>query len=645
MSQAVVGRIFWKEVRVQRAFWLWILLLGIFIQWLPMVFGRDWYRSANAVGWFYSVKVIIACSFAVGSAAIAFAGETENRTRPLFQRLPVGAVDLLVGKLGWSLLGTYALIAVLAVTASLLGTPLAESLNNQRGRAWLDFEPGTIELLVALSLPLPFLAISMFCSLMFRDVLTTVAVGGAATAILTGAIGTEHWLAIALAVVVAAVVDVLLVPHWLTDSVGSTLALRLPRLPWPRAAANHSTLSVRSSIAWRRAAGSLLWKEWRQSIVLALTLTGVAALVTLGRVAIGALTHLTIVTTLVSVCFTILPLIFGIAAGRADRRDRAYQLLANRGVSPNAYWTAKHAVWMGLALMTALLALGFERLTLHLDTPLARHTPATLWDFCGKTANVTFFGGWGGSAGFAATLAVAVFAVALLYALGHLLSVVIPSAMTALVLGLIAWAFTAQAWVAVTFLEIPFWWTIGLLPLIFLFAGWLRTRDWLVDRNTLPAWGRVAASVVVPLFGICCAVAVFRVVQIPSVTLPLELQATPTQQPVTVSPLRQSLFVEAVKSLTAPPTGTSWDPNKNVRTEGWQYADRQTRGWVAQNKPARKLALLATQHERGDFPAAPWSLSPGSFSGEGVADLRELLLDSARKLESERWKTTSPSPA
>src|SRR5579862_7219529 len=108
MSQAIVGRIFWKELRVQRAFWVWILALGVLIQLAPLFFGLAYYRSLFQFHWFSSVNIVMACCFAVGSTAIAFAGETESRTKSLFQRLPLRVVDLLVGKLGWSILGTYA---------------------------------------------------------------------------------------------------------------------------------------------------------------------------------------------------------------------------------------------------------------------------------------------------------------------------------------------------------------------------------------------------------------------------------------------------------------------------------------------------------------------------------------------------------
>jgi hypothetical protein len=50
------------------------------------------------------------------------------------------------------------------------------------------------------------------------------------------------------------------------------------------------------------------------------------------------------------------------------------------------------------------------------------------------------------------------------------------------------------------------------------------------------------------------------------------------------------------------------------------------------------LALEAARRERGEFPAFPWTIldrARGILGGEGVGNLMRLLLDSARKLESE----------
>jgi hypothetical protein len=356
-----------------------------------------------------------------------------------------------------------------------------------------------------------------------------------------------------------------------------------------------------------------------------------------GRVTYRWFANLTI---LVAIYLSLVPLFYGVSAGRADRREGAYHLLANSGVSANAHWVAKHVVWLSLALVTALWFLTCEWLLASFPTIATVQQP--LWKAARAVAVETFSGSSMGppfgnslyAPNFGEVMAVVLFVVVLLYTLGHLLSSIIPSAMTALVVGLISIAVLTFTWGALTELEVPFSLTIGLFPLIFLLTGWLRIRDWLVDRNSLAAWGRVAVSLCVPLFGICCGISIFRVVQISAATLPLELQS-PKQQTDEAPSLKQSLFVDAVKALTGPTPRSTDDPPQTV-ADGWEFADAATRDWVAANEPARKLALEAARQERGNFPDFTWpARERGSLTGEGVITLARLLLDSARKLESE----------
>ncbi len=649
MSQAIVGRIFWKELRVQRAFWVWILALGVLIQLAPLFFGFAYYRSAFQFHWFSSVNIVMACCFAVGSTAIAFAGETESRTKSLFQRFPVRTTELLVGKVGCSLVGTYVLFLLLALLASFCeATWGATFSNNATSRYALSQQ--SHDFWISLLAPVPFLLVGLLCSLGFRDVLTTVALSGAAAAILMGTTDRENWWVAVVVLGMVAVVDGLLVPHWLRDSLTGSGGVRW-RFLSSEAARGHSTLGVRSTVAWRRAASSLLWKEWRQARTVTLSLAGVGTLLLLfcaggipiesrgynaGRVSFRWFKES---QPIVLLCVGLIPLFFGIAAGRADRRDGAFHLLANCGVSPLSHWLTKHAVWLGLTLGAACWFLALDQ----------AHDTKSLWEAARETANETFYWrrfGWRGvagteQAGFSVTLAVLLFDILLQYALGHLLSSTIPSAMTALVVGLIGCATLAMLWATVTGIGLPFWWTMGLLPAIFLLTGWLRTRAWLVDRNSLAAWGRVAGGLVVPLLGICCAIVVFRVVEIAPTTLPIEFQEPERPAGETLA-LKPSLFVAAAEALTDPPPREANDPDLHTVADGWEFADAPMRDWVARNEPALKLALQAAQQERGDFPSLQWPARvagtftvPGTFSGVSATNLMRLLLASARKLESE----------
>lgn len=118
-------------------------------------------------------------------------------------------------------------------------------------------------------------------------------------------------------------------------------------------------------------------------------------------------------------------------------------------------------------------------------------------------------------------------------------------------IAIIGWLGLCFYWSGAAWLELVAWWSLGILPLIFLFAGWVRTRDWLVDRNSLAAWGRAALSLVVPLSVIAGTIVVCRVTQIPPVTLPLEVQQGTPQPSFEVHPTKRSLFVDAVSALYA----------------------------------------------------------------------------------------------
>jgi hypothetical protein len=641
MSHAIVGRILWKEARVQRAFWVWILGLGLFIQLLPALFGRSYSKGAVDLHWFDSVNIVVACCFALGSTAIAFAGETENRTKSLFHRLPVRARELLAGKVVWCVLGTYALVLILSLTARAWGAEWTENFPaSTRSRPELA-RSAFFERWQPLLMPLPFLLVGVLGSLTFRDVLTTVAVAGVATAILLGieTVPEHTWLInpVVLVVILAAVAvcDALLVRNWLRDTLAIPSIRRVLRPTRTRAEAGHSTLGVRSGVAWRRAASSLFWKELRQAapFTVMMAVAGAVALIAIHmlrnqwgrefRDSWGGL---------VQTLLPIFPLPFGVAAARADRRDGSYRLLARIGVSPNYHWAIKHAVWLGLALATTLCLLSCDQLLLR---PFRGPEPQSLWQIAERMAIETF----NPPAHFATTFGVVVFHVLLIYSLGELLSLVIPSVMTSLVVGLIGWVGLAILWYLAAYFEVPFWWTIALIPLIFLFASWVRTHDWFVDRNSLAAWRRFAASLVLPLLAIWCGVAIFRVVQIPAVSLPLELTAPPPA--VEARPLKESLFVDALKAIQEGPPREN--RSEQLTGNNWEHFDFERKYWIDANAGVQQLALKAAQQPPGEFEGVElmrtyarggMQVQSGPLS-DRVPWLVALLLDWARKLEWE----------
>src|SRR5580698_6934439 len=117
-------RIFWKEWRAQRSFWLGLFGLAIGLEAL-LIYVSPLVRPTNSTDqlrFHEGLVVVLACAFAAGSAAIAFAGEVEAKTKGLLQRVPLGARDLLAGKLTLSLAGSYSLFLVLWLAGGFLLT-------------------------------------------------------------------------------------------------------------------------------------------------------------------------------------------------------------------------------------------------------------------------------------------------------------------------------------------------------------------------------------------------------------------------------------------------------------------------------------------------------------------------------------------
>ncbi|HEX4072800.1 MAG TPA: hypothetical protein VHX68_16585, partial [Planctomycetaceae bacterium] len=263
-------RIFWKEWRAQRSFWLALLgmAIGLDILFTLATFwngssGIDQMRAYNFVA------IVLACSFATGSAAIAFAGEVEGKTKGLLQRIPLRAGDLLAGKLCLSLLGSY-LLLVVAWAAGL--TILWNSAPGRIQALPSDIADELQWFSAMLIEPLAFVVIGSLVSLVLSDVLLTSILAGIATAAVFAVPLIHNHLAIeVLIIALVAVCDFFLVRRWVRDAGAVEWGL-FPHRARPRLGVGTAQRtgvrttaveSMRSAVAWQRGASSLIWKEFR----------------------------------------------------------------------------------------------------------------------------------------------------------------------------------------------------------------------------------------------------------------------------------------------------------------------------------------------------------------------------------------------
>ena len=179
--------------------------------------------------------------------------------------------------------------------------------------------------------------------------------------------------------------------------------------------------SMRSAVAWQRGASSLIWKELRQAAPFCLKLWVVGLItVLLARIS-NNLKRLDdnwvaiIGLTLVAVA----PLLVGVAAVRAERREGAFRLLADHGVSPHGVTICKHLVWLLLSLTVFGILLFIDR-----DLLASQRVPS-------RTASLR-------DVGLAAPLGTAAFFVVLLYAMGYFAAILIPGSVAAFFVSAIA---------------------------------------------------------------------------------------------------------------------------------------------------------------------------------------------------------------
>ncbi len=624
-------RIFWKEWRAQRSFWLGLLGLAIGLE-ILLTFGVPLLRPTNAFEQFrfhQGLVVVLACSFATGSAAIAFAGEVEAKTKGLLQQVPVRARDLLAGKLTFSLAGSYSLFVALwllgsfmlseswaVATSRSIRIAMAEGasqrdLDEIRIRGAVQVKPedsaiGNRAFLENLPGPLAFVVVGSLFSLILSDVLLTVLIAGVSTAALLAIpVVRENPVVQCALIAVAVVCDFALTRRWLIDAGAArwrlvpTLSFPRPVLHWRRLSAEHSrTLeSTRSAVAWRRAAGSLIWKEFRQAwpLCLAILLIGLGAIV-LTRFydhsswGYGA-------ADIISCLMLVTPLLPGVAAVRAERRGRAFQLLAHHGVAADGFLLCKHLVWLVLSLatfVTILLADG----TLCSFVQSAGAPRHSLWVWASHAAQATF---GSPTASMGAALTVGCVHVLLLYALGFLLALLLPGTIVALFAGFLIEFGVFLVWSTVAEYQIPFWSTIGPLPLVLLAVAWVRASDWLTERNS--AWWKVAAVLFVPLGAMLGATAVTRVTEIPAVSVPEAVfESDSPSGLIQHSGGKQSLFVDAMHAMIGKPPAY-FSTNDVVLENGWQFVTPAEREWIEKNSAHGNWPLKRPEMSRRLFRA------------------------------------------
>lgn len=365
-SFAPLSRMLWKEYRSQRSLWLAVLACGIFPQLLLRVLMSD---AADRYQAIWVMAALMPHLFAVGSTAILFAGEREERTSDWLLQMSAPPIWILFAKWGFALLATAALAGALALSAMALDRkpPSADSLTS--AVTWLWVTAGI-------------LLWGGLGSLLCRRVVTSVPVMGfwwvmtmlVPVAWLPGLFGIQsgdaalpRWQTIlqVLAFVAVGLADLILGWCWSRgwyldgqwlDGLTARLARRTAWIPrWARVATRLPLRAEPDSDLmrqWQR----LVWHErHRESYQRSLLLLGCLVAGVLGGIRNAAGGSLLPGVLPMLAAF---PLAMGVLGFRHEGQGATRQFLSQRGVSPRMIWLVKHRVWVPRAVWMPLMIWG-----------------------------------------------------------------------------------------------------------------------------------------------------------------------------------------------------------------------------------------------------------------------------------------------
>ena len=224
--------------------------------------------------------------------------------------------------------------------------------------------------------------------------------------------------------------------------------------------------------------------------------------------------------------------------GRSTAQMHLY--FAERGVAPRFVWLSRQCLGIGaLAGWFALMSIAFAADSLAYGV-LRRNDPfavdgaalhfAELYAIYGICLGISILG----------------------YCTSQACSLIARSGVIGLFFGIICSWLVGMWAVTMNGLHVPLWFSVAPLPLIFLWASWLRAPDWIDYRTTWRARGKLIASLAIPLLAIGVSVACYRVLEIPKVAVDLPLEEY--RKPPTKEALETArMYEEAWKSIAVLP--------------------------------------------------------------------------------------------
>ena len=196
----------------------------------------------------------------------------------------------------------------------------------------------------------------------------------------------------------------------------------------------------------------------------------------------------------------------------ADQEGRRFRYFGEHAVPYRAVWLAKLLTWTSVLCVWAIVVHGLWFLLQGGPNFLSAARESLYGRTWDDSAN-HYFAMWYRRL---PPIALSLYMTIGGFACGQLGSMFLRSGILAAFVGLVS-TLALYGWSQLMqFLEISWLWSLCPIPLVLLFATWLRTPDWILERNTWRGWLRIAAVLTSAFAAFVAAMAFYRVHQIPN---------------------------------------------------------------------------------------------------------------------------------
>lgn len=512
-SDTQFWRLVWKEYRVQRPLWLVMAIAPLLIQGAILLIAklmssRTYEKLDDAqVNLLMSVSYLASSVYLLGCCATIFSVEHETGTFDFQKMMPATQRQIFWSKVGFAAVSSLLLTVFLSLITrvGVLGlliwlffdtdTPGISVWFDTYGMLYLaELFVWSVLSLLLIRHPLwaVIVAISVQSSMM-QLVIPYFVTGKYGLALTDSHDEFKRLVARWGVLLLTGVADVVIGKLWYEDR------LRLPRwrfglqpdmaLSYPAAGELPPYLGQRQ-LGWSR----LLWLGWRDARWI------------VGAVLLWYACCLKPTPTIDQWHALMLPyflgsFVCGLFAFGSEQWGSRFRFATERGCAPRIVWLSRHVTWLPPVV---LMTLGGTWLCWRNPQAFQSDIAYRQFEWC--------------------SVLIGPF---VCYSAAQFAAMMCRSTVMALAVGLfltilgIFWSIGMTSWLA------PIWWSIGAWPVIGLFVTWLKANDWIEERRDRVARWRLALGLGIPICLLFVGLSVYRVVQIPVVTLPPEWDEAP----------------------------------------------------------------------------------------------------------------------